>query len=94
MRSTGVDSGHPPLGQEYLYTLDDAACGAASEVKPKFVSKSPGRTVDRSAQGYAFFAYAANYLIDLYHAVIVDVEASRAIRQAEVRAALTMIART
>jgi len=26
--------------QEYLDTLDDAAWGAASEVKPKFVSRS------------------------------------------------------
>ena len=33
------------------------------------------------------------YLIDLDHAVIVDVEASRAIRQAEVGAARTMIER-
>ena len=35
-----------------------------------------------------------NYLIDLKAAVIVDVEATRAIRQAEVGAARTMIART
>ena len=41
-----------------------------------------------------FFAYAANYLIDLDHAVIVYVEASRAIRQAEVGATRTMIDRT
>ncbi len=45
-------------------------------------------------KGHAFFAYAANYLIDLDHAVIVDVEASRAIRQAEVGAARTMIERS
>ena len=37
--------------------------------------------------GQAFFAYSANYLIDLDHAVIVDVEASTAVRQAEVKAA-------
>jgi hypothetical protein len=42
---------------------------------------------------HAFFAFATNYLIDLDHAVIVDVEASRAIRQAEVGAARTMIER-
>lgn len=35
-----------------------------------------------------------NYLIDTDHAVIVDVEASRAIRQAEVGAVRTMIERT
>ena len=41
-----------------------------------------------------FFAYANNYLIDTANAVILDVEASRAIRQAEVGAARTMIDRT
>jgi hypothetical protein len=39
-------------------------------------------------------AYAANYLIDTDHAVIVDVEATRAIRQAETGAARTMIDRS
>ena len=42
----------------------------------------------------AFFAYATNYLIDLQHAVIVDVEATTAIRQAEVTAQRRMIDRT
>jgi hypothetical protein len=37
--------------------------------------------------------YCANYLIDLDHAVIVDVEASTAVRQAEVTAAKRMIGR-
>jgi hypothetical protein len=37
---------------------------------------------------------ADNYLIDVQHGVIVDVEASRAVRQAEVGAARTMIERT
>ena len=41
----------------------------------------------RTYKGHAFFAYAANYLIDTDHGVIVDVEATRAIRQAEVGAA-------
>jgi transposase len=81
--------------REYLATLDDAAWGAASEVKPKFVSKSdPASQWTGAHKGHAFFAYATNYLIDLDHAVIVDVEASRAIRQAEVGAARTMIERT
>ena len=39
-------------------------------------------------------AYATNYLIDTDHGVIVDVEATRAIRQAEVGAARTMLERT
>src|SRR5512143_3927032 len=42
----------------------------------------------------AFFAYADNYLIDVKFGVIMDVEASRAIRQAEVGAAPTMVERT
>src|ERR1700682_2162843 len=45
-------------------------------------------------KGPAFFAYSDNYLIDVKFGVIVDVEASRAIRQAEVGAAKTMIERT
>jgi len=81
--------------KEYLDTLDDAAWGAASEVKPKFVSRSdPAAQWTGALKGHAFFAYATNYLIDMDHAVIVDVEASRAIRQAEVGAARTMIERT
>ena len=78
--------------KEYLDTLDDAAWGAASEVEPKFVSRSdPAAQWTGAHKGYAFFAYATNYLVDLDHAVIVDVEASRAIRQAEVGAARTIL---
>src|SRR5271167_861133 len=81
--------------KEYLATLDDAAFGAASEVTPKFVSPSdPAAQWTGAMRGPAFFAYADNYLIDVKYGVIVDVEASRAIRQAEVGAAKTMIERT
>ncbi|GEO17904.1 hypothetical protein MAE02_56000 [Microvirga aerophila] len=45
-------------------------------------------------RGPAFFAYADNYLIDLKAAVIVDVEVTRAVRQADVGAARTMLERT
>jgi transposase len=81
--------------KEYLTTLDEATFGAASEVTPKFVSPA-----DLAAQwtgamrGPAFFAYADNYLIDVKFGIIMDVEATRAIRQAEVGAAKTMIERT
>jgi hypothetical protein len=69
--------------REYLSTLDDAACGAASPVTPKFISRSdPAAKWTGAHKGHAFFAYAANYLIDADHGVIVDVEATRAIRQA------------
>src|SRR5437879_5163448 len=45
-------------------------------------------------RGPAFFAYSNNYLIDVKVGIIMDVEASRAIRQAEVGASKTMIERT
>src|SRR4249919_3308957 len=81
--------------KEYLATLDDAAFGAASDVTPKFVSPSdPAAQWTGAMRGPAFFAYADNYLVDVKFGVIVDVEASRAIRQAEVGAAKTMIERT
>jgi hypothetical protein len=75
--------------------LDEAAWGAASETVPKFISKSDsGAQWTGAHKGHAFFAYADNYLIDLKAAIIIDVEATRAIRQAEVGAARTMIERT
>ena len=81
--------------KDYLATLDDAAFGAASSVTPKFVSPSdPAAQWTGAQRGPAFFAYADNYLADTDHGIIVDVEATRAIRQAEVGAAQTMINRT
>jgi hypothetical protein len=80
--------------KEYLVTLDDAAFGAASEVRPKFVSPSdPAAQWTGAMRGPAFFDYADNYLI-VKVGIIMDVEATRAIRQAEVGAARTMIERT
>lgn len=79
---------------EYLAVLDDAAFGSATPVTPKFISPAdPASRWTGANKGLAFFAYATNYLIDLDHAVIVDVEASTAVRQAEVAAARTMIER-
>ena len=81
--------------REYLDTLDQAAWGAASETVPKFISKAdPAAQWTGAHKGHAFFAYSNNYLIDLKVAIIVDVEATRAIRQAEVGATRTMIERT
>src|SRR5438132_9870038 len=62
--------------------------------------RSSSRRSDPAAQwtgamrGPAFFAYADNYLIDVKFGIIMDVKATRAIRQAEVGAAKTMIERT
>ena len=62
---------------------------------PKFVSPSDSAAQWTGAhKGPAFFAYSDNYLIDVKFGVIVDVEASRAIRSAEVGAARTMTERT
>jgi transposase len=81
--------------KEYLATLDDPAYGRASEVTPKFISPSdPAAQWTGALRNAAFFAYADNYLIGVKFGVIMDVEASRAIRQAEVGAARTMIGRT
>lgn len=81
--------------REYLDTLNEAAFGAASDVTPKFVSRSdPAAQWTGAMKDKAFFAYANNYLIDTQHGIIVDVEATRAIRQAEVGASRTMIDRT
>jgi transposase len=81
--------------KEYLAVLDDAAFGAASEVTPKFIAPSdPATRWTAAHRGPAFFAYSANYLIDVDNAIIVDVEATTAIRQAEVTAAKRMIERS
>jgi transposase len=79
---------------EYLAVLDDAAFGAATAVTPKFISPAdPASRWTGANKGLAFFSYSTNYLIDLDHAVIVDVEPSTAVRTAEVTAARTMIER-
>jgi len=101
-RQNGVEgtAGLPPEAtsravQEYVTVLDDAAFGAATEVTPKFLSPAdPAARWTGAHGGQAFFAYLANYLIDLDNAIIVDVEATTAIRQAEVTAAKRMIERT
>ena len=101
-RQKGVEgsSGLPPEAtsravKEYLAVLDDAAFGAATDVTPKFISPAdPAARWTGAHGGQAFFAYSTNYLVDLDNAIIVDVEATTAIRQAEVTAAKRMIKRT
>ena len=100
-RQKGIegDKGLPPQAtgravEEYLAVLDDAAFGAATEVTPKFISPAdPAARWTGAHGGQAFFAYSTNYLIDTDNAIIVDVEATTAIRQAEVLAAKRMIER-
>jgi len=100
-RQKGIegDKGLPPEAtsraiNEYLAVLDDAAFGAATEVTPKFVSPSdPAARWTGAHGGQAFFAYSINYLVDTANAIILDVEATTAIRQAEVLAAKRMLER-
>jgi transposase len=95
--------GHPELPpdassravREYLEVLDDAAFGSATPTAPKAISPvDPAARWTAQKGGPAEFCYETNYLIDLDHAVIVDVEATTAVRQAEVTAAKRMIERT
>jgi transposase len=80
---------------EYIAVLDDAAFGAATEIVPKFISPAdPAARWTGAHGGQAFSAYSTNYLIDVENAIIVDVEPTKAIRQAEVLAAKRMIERT
>ena len=80
---------------EYLSVLDDAAFGGATPTEPKAISPTdPAARYTAAADTPAVYAYSDNDLVDLKHAVIVDVEATTAIRQAEVGAAKTMLDRT
>ena len=90
-----IDPNEAPCAvREYLETLDDAAFGAVSTVTPKFISHSdPASQWTGARGGPAYFAHSTNYLIDTDNAVIMDVEATRSIRQAEVGAVRTMIDR-
>jgi transposase len=80
--------------REYLEVLDDAAFGGATSVAPKAISPTdPAARWTAQRGGPAEFCYETNYLIDLDHGVIVDVEATTAVRQAEVTAAKRMLER-
>ena len=87
-------SAAPRAVKEYLDTLDEAAFGAATPVQPKFTSFSdPASQWTAARKGPAFFSYSNNYLIDTDNGVILDVEATRSIRQAEVGSTKTMLDR-
>jgi len=80
--------------KEYIETLDDAAFGAASTAIPRFLSPSdPAARWTAAHHASAIYAYSINYAVDVANAVIVDVEGSSAIRQAEIEAAKRMVDR-
>jgi transposase len=71
---------------EYLSVLDDAAFGGATPVEPKAISPTdPAARYTASANSIAGYAYSDNYLIDLKHAVIMDVETTTAAKRRSAR---------
>lgn len=77
--------------REYLEGLD---ADAAAETMPKRLSLTdPQSRWTGALGGPAFFAYSTNYLIDVAHGVIMDVEATPAHRTAEVDSTRTMVGR-
>jgi transposase len=91
----GVDWNDPKLASravhEYLQALDkEGEVGAT----PKNISLTDPAARWTAAPGCpAFFAYSANYLVDVNAGIIVDVEATSAHRTEELECAKTMIER-
>jgi len=87
---TGGAGGSPPSRavREYLKGLDREAA------PPKEISLSdPASRLTAAVGRPAFFGWCTNYLIDVKHAVIMDVAATPALRTAEVNATKAMIER-
>jgi transposase len=85
----GGDGSRPSRAvKEYLKGLDREAAS------PKEISLSdPASRLTAAVGRPAFFGWCTNYLIDVKHAVIMDVEATPALRTAEVNATKAMINR-
>ena len=65
---------------EYLAIIDDAGIRRGERQHPEvgLSYRNPAARWTGALKGHAFLpAYATNYLIDLDHAIIVDVEATR-----------------
>lgn len=77
--------------REYLAALDDEELAVAA---PRKLSLSdPDSRWTAATGGIAFFAYSTNYLIDVAHGVILDVQATPAHRTVEVESTRTMVER-
>jgi transposase len=77
--------------REYLAALEATN---PTETTPKSISLTdPAARYTAAPGGPAFYAYSTNYLIDLDAGIIVDVEATPALRTDEVNATRTMIDR-
>ncbi len=81
--------------REYLAALDGEHSPTNSERKPKALSPTdPTAAWTTRGRHKVMFGYSLNYLIDMDHAVIVDVEATPTRITKEVDATETMIERT
>jgi transposase len=93
-----IDWGDPEQStravREYLAALDEDTNeeGQAKDA-PKSISLTDPKASWTAAAGPAFFAYSTNYLIDLGAGIILDVQATPALRPAELEATKTMIER-
>jgi len=78
--------------REYLAALEEA--NPTDTVLPKSVSLTdPAARYTAAPGGIAFFGYSTNYLVDVEAGIIVDVEATPALRTSEVNATRTMVDR-
>jgi len=76
--------------REYLAALDQAEVEKST---PKNISLTDPAAQWSAAGGPAFYAYSANYLIDVAAGIVVDVEATPAHKTDEINATKTMIER-
>ena len=77
--------------REYLAALDET--DAPTNHTRKVSLTDPGASYTAAPGGPAFYAYSTNYLIDVDHGIIVDVEATTANRSREVDSTKRMIER-
>src|SRR5271169_3159710 len=76
--------------REYLAALDQSELEKST---PKNISLTDPAAQWSAAWGPAFYAYSANYLIDIAAGIVVDVEATPAHKSDEINATKTMIER-
>ena len=74
--------------REYLEALD-----AEQTTKPKSISLTDPMARWTAAKGLAIFAYSTNYMIDVEHGIIMDVEATPGFRTDEVNSTKTLLER-
>jgi len=75
--------------REYLQALDNDQ----TTTKPKSISLTDPMARWTAAKGPAIFAYSTNYMIDVEHGIIMDVEATPAFRTDEIESTKTLLER-